>query len=162
MPIRFNGSAWGPRAICATLALSSTFGCSGARDTRDEQHVAATPFAQGYTAPPAPPLWPSFRAEEYRTFKGRPLTAGEIKSVRGTLGSVKPCQRTLLRFAFPQRGDGMSFVLFFYEEDKIWPHVLWTKNMYFKRDEGRTFPGSGGGWVAPGNGISYDVEHTPC
>lgn len=162
MPIRFNDSAWGPRAICATLALSSTFGCSGARDTRDEQHVAATLFAQSYTAPPAPPLWPSFRAEEYRTFKGRPLTAGEIKSVRGTLASVKPCQRPLLRFAFPQRGDGMSFVLFFYEEDKIWPHVLWTKNMYFKRDEGRTFPGSGGGWVAPGNGISYDVEHTPC
>jgi hypothetical protein len=124
---------------------------------------AAQGFAANYTfRPPSPtPTWPSFSAKDYRSFHKRTLTRGEVSLIRKTLALVKPCQRPLLRFAFPSDGGpDFPFVLFF--SDKFWPHVLWTNNMYFKNEEGSVFPGPSGAAPVPWNGIRYDVDHETC
>ena len=121
-------------------------------------------YMRNLTAPPqapSPPAWPSFRAEDYRTFHKETLTRSEVSLIRKTLPLVKPCQRSLLRFAFPENaGTEFPFVLFFRPLNYAWPHALWMHNMFYKPMEGEIFPGNGPepDW----NGIRYDVEHTGC
>ena len=121
-------------------------------------------YMRNLTAPsatPSPPLWPSYYAEDYRTFDKKTLTRNEVSLIRKTLSLVKPCQRRILRFAFPSNAvSEFPLVLFFQEQDYVWPHALWTHNMFYKPVEGEVFP-------APGpepdwNGVRYDVEHTAC
>ncbi|MBV9333308.1 MAG: hypothetical protein JO146_04825 [Candidatus Eremiobacteraeota bacterium] len=70
---------------------------------------------------------------------------------------MKPCQRPFLRFAFPSNGQ---FVVFFDLSNVVWPHVLWTRNQYYKKLEGIVFtlPGASGG--SPG--IASDVKSAGC
>jgi hypothetical protein len=113
------------------------------------------------TATPTPPSWQSYRAEDYRTFDKKTLTRSEVSLIRRTLSLVKPCQRPLLRFAFPANGGtNFPFVLFFQSPDDGWPHVLWTNNMYYKPVEGEIFPTPG--YEPNWHGIRYDVEHQSC
>lgn len=112
-------------------------------------------------ATPAPPpahAWPNFAAKDYGSFHRQPLTPSQVSSIRKTLALVKPCQQQFLRFAFPSNG---SFVLFFDLSNVIWPHVLWTKNEYYKKLEGTVFllPGTK---VAGNAGIQSDVKSAGC
>ena len=159
---RFNDPASGRvRVICVGFTLCLMLGCTGSRTSRSEANSTPTPFAQGYTAPPptpTPKMWPSFSAEDYLRFKERPLSPGQMKLIRSTLALLKPCQRPLLRFAFPKEGYG-DFILFLYLRAAKF-HVLWTNNLYFDPDDGTTIAAPGG--VEKGSGISFDVANTPC
>jgi hypothetical protein len=135
------------------LALWLVLGCA--------HRIGNAQFANyKFRPPPSTPTWPSFLAEDYRTFHKRTLTRGEVALIRKTLALVKPCQRALLRFAFSSNRDVLSFVLFFQTPYGAGFHVLWTSNMYFKPEDGTVFPVSGP--IPPWHGIRYDVEHTTC
>ena len=114
-------------------------------------------FGLATPAPPPAHAWPNYAAQAYRSFHKRPLTPGQASVIRKTLTLVKPCQRPFLRFAFPSNGQ---FVVFFDLSNVVWPHVLWTRNQYYKKLEGIVFtlPGASGGSA----GIASDVKSAGC
>jgi hypothetical protein len=118
---------------------------------------------RGLSLPKPQPTWPSYRAVDYRNSRGHPaLTPSQSHMIRSALGLVKPCQRTILRYAFPN-GGLHHVVLFFYPPSGGWPHVLWTRNLFYKPEDGTEFAGSAT-YPEPQDfsEITYDVQHTDC
>jgi hypothetical protein len=106
-----------------------------------------------------PTAWPSYDAEAFNRH-GRPLlTTKEKALIILTLAKAEPCQRALLRYAFPRGRKGMM-VLFFQAPMYEAPHVLWAGDEFYKPTEGAVFPlpGDNPDW----NGIQWDVDHTKC
>jgi hypothetical protein len=142
-------------ALCIGASAALLTAC--ANRSRTAQAFAHYTFH----APTPTPTSPSFSAEDYRLFHKKTLTPSEVAMIRKTLALVKPCQRPLLRFAFPSDGDpDFPFVLFF--AGNSWPHVLWSNNVYFKTEEGTIFAGASGDAPIPRRGIRYDVDHETC
>jgi hypothetical protein len=156
MPVWVRGTS------LAFLAFCLVAGCTGARTAHNGNDVATVKAFVGYT-PGATPMapWPSYLAEDYREYHNFRLSSSQVALVRKTLALVKPCQRAILRYAFPSNPDGVRFVLFFATSAGAWPHVLWTNRVYFKVDSGEVFPMSGS-FTFPENSIRYDVVHTSC
>lgn len=102
--------------------------------------------------------WPSYLATDYNKPGHFKFTDKEAALIKKTLALVKPCQRALLRYAFPSNGD-MHMVLYV-ETLQGNPHALWTNNMYYNQLTGEldTLPGSEPRW----NGLQYDVKHAGC
>jgi len=72
-----------------------------------------------------------------------PLTPNEVASIRSALARVKPCQRTLVRYAFPANTGLMSFVLFFEPHDGgNVSHIFGETNMLYSPWDGQVFPAS--------------------
>lgn len=97
------------------LALCLLAGCAAMRPNHNENRDESAQF-RNYTFHPSPaaPSWPSFSAEDYRTFHKEKLTRSEVSLIRKTLSLVKACQQPLLRFAFPSNAvPGFPFALFF-------------------------------------------------
>ena len=67
------------------------------------------------------------------------LTRRQTSMIRFALAKVKPCQRAFLRYAFPQNGSYLPFVLFFQTHSYQWSHVFWTNNIYYKSLAGEEF-----------------------
>jgi hypothetical protein len=112
--------------------------------------------------PTQSPSWPSFLAEDYRKFRKPVLTPNEVSLIRKTLSLVTPCQRRILRYAFPSDGGTESpFALFFQGSAPFEAtHALWTNNLFYDPHDGRIFPGAGDHpkW----DGIQFEVSHTGC
>lgn len=131
---------------------------TGCAKSHNGNQVGPEQFVR-YTIGPKPTptiTWPTFLAEDYREFSGRTLTPSEVALIRKTLALVKPCQRPLLRFAFPPNGD-TTFVLYFQSADGNAFHVLWTRNLYFRPDDGTTFA-----MMVSHSNIRSDIADQPC
>ena len=113
--------------------------------------------------PYVPPQWPTYVAKDYDVPGHPALTSNEIAMLREALRKVKPCQRDMLRYAFPSNAkSGIRFVVFF--EPWITPthpaHVFWTSDVYFKWN-GKVFVTRRAGATVRSD-IRYDIERTPC
>lgn len=53
--------------------------------------------------------------------------------------------------------------LFFYPPSGGWLHVLWTRNLFYKTEDGTEFAGSAT-YPVPRDfsDIAYDIQHTDC
>jgi hypothetical protein len=106
--------------------------------------------------------WPSYLAKDYET-RGHPtLTRRQTSMIRFALAKVKPCQRAFLRYAFPQNGSYLPFVLFFQTHSYQWSHVFWTNNIYYKSLAGEEFAGSPGNEPPKWDGLKWDIDHAGC
>jgi hypothetical protein len=104
---------------------------------------------------------------------GQPaLTDAERSQIRYVLGKVRPCQRPLVRYAFPN-DDSEEIVTFFALRDLgagegvAFTHVIGEPNTYFAPWTGEMHVGPIGADdsnAAPQKrlGIEWDIEHQPC
>lgn len=89
--------------------------------------------------------WPNYAAVDYDK-PGHPmLTPHEVASIRSALGRVKPCQRTLVRYAFPANASSWhgwpSFVLFF-QTDGGGAHIFENAGTMYLTMSGDLYPTS--------------------
>ena len=151
------------RGAWIILVLWLLIGCAATRTSENQGQPAQ--FRNYTFHPPArvttPPPWPSFSAEDYRTFHGK-LDRSEVALIRKTLSLVKPCQRSLVRFAFPSDGGtDFPFVVFFQGSAPFEAtHALWTHNMFYDPHNGDIVAGSGP--VPKWNGIQFEVNRVGC
>jgi hypothetical protein len=145
-------------AICGAFALLLTFGCARTPYGNHPGEARVTPL------PPSPNPYLTYLALDYGK-PGQPaLTAQEIAQIREALALVKPCQLTLVRYAFPA-GSGVHLILFF----QAGPHGAsshpfgQSSNSFYEQETGTVsalpaFPNEN---TAP-RGIQYDIANTPC
>ena len=150
--------AWaGSFFLVALLLISACIGSrtSGAKVTSSP--ISSLALQGPYGASPTP--WPSYAAVDYERAHPR-LTDAQIAAVRQTLSKVKPCQRDLLRYAFPQNSDFLPFVVFFEQPESVWPHVLGQRNIDYNPGEGQVFTTTG----MPGDDYSLenDIKQRGC
>jgi hypothetical protein len=98
-----------------------------------------------------------YAAENYDKPGHPPLTPEQKETIRKTLALVKPCQRGLLAYAFPENADFLPMVLFFRGNG----HVFGQRNVYYNESQGLAKAYPAGGSV-PSSDVHYDIEHTPC
>lgn len=146
-------SRWSrPGVIGLVLTALIVASCSKASQSGPQS------FANYAFHPSPSATWPSFPAQDYRTSSGHSLRNSDVALIRKTLALIKPCQRAILRYAFPSNPEVVRFVLFF-QTAILWPHVLWTRNLYFKRDVGEVFALSGNLPFSEDN-IRFEIENT--
>jgi hypothetical protein len=133
------------------------------------------------TSTPKISSWPSYRAVDYSK-PGHPrLTSNEALRLHSILKRVKPCQQSLVRYAFPNdklesfgAGTPEAFVTFF-ESHKIrvessgdtFIHVLGAANAYYSPSDGKMAFGPFGVDDPDSEpqrklGIEWDMQHESC
>jgi hypothetical protein len=81
-------------------------------------------------------LWPSYKALDYRTARPR-LSPSEAGHIRRILARVKPCQRSIVYYAYPSDGVANEpLVVFFKGAGNTSPHVLGAGDEYFSQEDG--------------------------
>jgi hypothetical protein len=111
---------------------------------------------------------PKYLALDYGK-PGQPiLTAKEIARIRKVLALVKPCQRALIEYAFPENSDWLPFILFF-EAPSVdsmegsYGHPFGQSgNVYYNEGEGLVQPVPYDSRNPPPGDLGYDIAHTPC
>lgn len=152
----------GRSLVFLSIAVALFCGCSGGRTHdselgfRDGQHWNVTPW------PVTPyPNWNHFRPIYSASDWDKPghpaLTHAEARSIRAALAMVKPCQRALLSYAFPENKDFLPMVLFFRGNG----HVFGQHNVYYNESQGLASAYGAAGPPVPSD-VRYDIEHTPC
>ena len=115
------------RLTLTALIVWTTAGCH--RAPYNEAEVRNMTMASISPIPTAPQP-PTYLAAEYGK-PGQPaLTPRERALIRRTLAVIEPCQRALLRYAFPNNADPSTHVvLFFAEPGKpiFDAHILWQR-----------------------------------
>jgi hypothetical protein len=88
--------------------------CVAMRDNREGSEVGPAQFRAFHRAPPPAP-WPSYAVVDYQRAGHPKLSADELSQLRAALERVRPCQRALLRYAFPSKtwSTASSFVIYF-------------------------------------------------
>ena len=120
--------------------------------------------AASASSPPIP--WPSYAAVDYNRSGHPSLSRAEVGSIRSTLAKVKPCQRTLLRYAFPPQPNSLPFVLFFEPEDgNNGTAVIGEPRTYYLVSDGEVISASPTDPAAEQIekfGIQFLINHTRC
>jgi hypothetical protein len=150
------------RIVIAALVCAAA--CSGSHAASNASpSPAVTPVAQQITSPPA---WPTYRAADYRNPGAPKLTPAQAALIRKTLAIVKPCQRALLRYAFPDYSGysgtpppDMRMVLFF---GGYGAHVLWQPDLYWFPDQGTAHAIPYDSQPTPDFSIQADIANAPC
>jgi hypothetical protein len=106
---------------------------------------------------PSPSPWPTYAAKDYAKAVHPALTQAQIASIRRMLARVRPCERSLLRYAFTSNGG--HFIMFFDTGSGEDPHVLGERNIYYQRREGRGIPVMGDG---AGYSLQADIDKVGC
>lgn len=123
-------------------------------------YAAMRKIAMASTTPPTSQQPPIYVATDYGK-PGQPaLTPRERALIRTTLAVVKPCQRELLRYAFPEdAAPDWHLVLFFVESGKpiFDAHVLWQGNLVYNEGHAFAVPEPS----IPSD-IRNDIANTPC
>jgi hypothetical protein len=101
--------------------------------------------------------WPQYVAINYRSAHPR-LSARNERELRHILASVEPCQRPLVRYAFPGHSSSLQFVVFFAAAPGQWRHVLDQQNAHYKPEEGAVFPMP----QDPKHSLADDIRWEPC
>jgi hypothetical protein len=102
---------------------------------------------------------PQYLALDYGK-PGQPtLTAKEVARIRKVLALVKPCQRAMVEFAFPENED---FILFFQSAGGN-PHPFGESgNTIYNESQGLVQPVPYDSNSPPPGDLGYDIAHTPC
>lgn len=127
--------------------------------------------AQGSPAPTpssAHNRWPNYAAVDYDKPGHPTLTPDEVARIRSALARVKPCQRTLVRYAFPANASSWhgwpSFVLFF-QTDGGGVHIFENAGTLYLPMSGDLYPTSNDDPVSEQIekfGIQYLISHQEC
>lgn len=152
------------REAAILLVLWSAASCTALRtnETRGQTAQFRNYKFNPSDVPSTPPPWPRFRADDYRKPGNPTLTKSETQLIRAALRLVKPCQVRFLRYAFPS-GQPVHHMVLFFASDRGWPHVLWTRNLFYKPEDGTEFAGSATFPIPRHFGeITYDIQHTDC
>lgn len=110
---------------------------------------------------------PTYLALDYSK-PGQPiLTAKEVARIREVLALVKPCQRALVEYAFPENSDWLPFILFFeapsLDSPGSYGHPFGQPgNVYYNEGEGLAQPIPYDSSSPPPGDLDYDIAHTPC
>jgi uncharacterized repeat protein (TIGR03803 family) len=145
------------KLIIIALALGTITSCHrAAYNEADVRNMTTAAF----TAAPTQTPQPTYLAVDYGKAGQPALAPRERTLVRATLAVVKPCQRVLLRYAFPENAEpDTRMVLFFAEPGKpiFDAHVLWQTNLLYNEGAVVAAPGP----PIPGD-IRNDIADTPC
>lgn len=84
------------------------------RGDREGNQVGAAQFRAFHPAS-APAPWPSYAVVDYQRAGHPNLSGDELSQLRAVLARVRPCQRALLRYAFPKNAwsTASSFLIYF-------------------------------------------------
>ncbi len=110
------------------------------------------------------PYYPAHYRPQYLALDyGKPgqptLTAKEVARIRKVLALVKPCQRAMVEYAFPENED---FILFFQTAGGS-PHPFGESgNAFYNESQGLVEPFASGDGSPPPGDLGYDIAHTPC
>lgn len=128
------------RCACAAAAILTGLlvDCSrgAGSDSTSRSHVTAS---RAFTP------WPSYLAKGYNKPGHPELTRKETLTIRRVLAVVRPCQRSFLRYAFPDlHPTDLPMVMFFEPRPSELfssgvveaPHVLGEGNVHYKPREG--------------------------
>jgi hypothetical protein len=135
-----------------SFASNSTGGIDVNAGTNSESSVA-TP-------------WPTYLASDYDRPGHPTLTVKQVGVIRLALVTVMPCQRAILRYAFPSNPDYLPFVLFFEEPYEAprpskAPHVFWTSRTYYNQNDGEVITASTDSESVSDN-IKHDIDQRGC
>jgi hypothetical protein len=150
------------------LALSSVAAALSACSKTDASNAAAgaSPAASAPAAPIVPAAmrsWPGFVAIDYGK-PGQPnLSGADATRIRRVLARVKPCQRALVRYAFP--GRWAQAVMFFAIPPDGGAHVFGEGDAYYVPNQDSVIPIPGDsenfGEIEK-QGLQWDIDHQPC
>lgn len=139
------------------FALGAITGCH--RAPYNETAAARNTIIASIDPMPTRTQQPIYLATEYGK-PGQPALAPRERAlIRTTLAVIKPCQRTLLRYAFPEDAvPDTQLVLFFVEPGKpiFDAHVLWQGNLVYNEGRVVAVPGS------ISSDIRKDIANTRC
>jgi uncharacterized repeat protein (TIGR03803 family) len=143
--------------VAVLIVLFGTLaGCNRAPDNEAEAHNATV---ASISPIPTWPQQPTYPAADYDK-PGQPaLTPPERALIEKTLAVIKPCQRELLRYAFPERSDpDNQMVLFFSKPGApiFDAHVLWQGNVVYNEGNVGAVPDP-----IPSD-IRNDIAEMPC
>jgi hypothetical protein len=155
-------SVFGQTVLLLSLTSAWLVACTNGHSPQRSTSVSAENLRIASPSP-TPSPWPSYLAKEYDN-PGHPrLTTQQRELIRRTMVRVRPCQLEYLRYAFPREPvTSHNMVLFFASTLGAWPHVLWSRNLFYKPDEGMVFAGSATYPIPKYNGIEYDVNQRAC
>ncbi len=143
--------------VAVLIVLFGTLaGCN--RTPYNEAEAHSTTVAS-MSPMPTLPQQPTYLAADYDK-PGQPaLTPPERALIEKTLAVIKPCQRELLRYAFPERADpDNQLVLFFAKPGAptFDAHALWQGNLVYNEGNVGAVPDP-----IPSD-IRNDIAETPC
>lgn len=105
---------------------------------------------------------PMYLAIDYDKPGHPALTTKETARIRKVLALVKPCQRVLVRYVFPQNSSFLPFVLFF-QGPGYAQHVFGQSgNTFYDEGQGTVHAFPYDSSEAPTSDIKYDIARTPC
>lgn len=140
--------------IAVLLAIGAAAGCKGT--PANEATAGPTPMVPtaGYSR-----QQPTYLAADYGKAGEPLLTTSQLRLIRKTLAVIKPCQRELLRYAFPEVHDAQTQMVLFFA-DPSGPigeeHILWQGNALYNENNVIAAPDP----IA--SDIHNDIAHTPC
>ena len=149
---------------CVIFALLSSIACAKTQTANNAAQASPKVTPSLVTPlPPSPNPYVTYLALDYDK-PGQPtLTANEIAQIREALALVKPCQRRLVRYAFPAWSN-VRFILFFQDN----PHGAISHpfgqpgGVVYEQEEGSLHATPYDSNAPPPGDIHYDIAHTPC
>jgi hypothetical protein len=92
------------------------------------------------------------------------LSQSDASKIRDVLAKVKPCQKPLVRYAFPDNGH---MVMFFAVGPNQLAHIFGEGNSYYLTvDNTAIVPPNDAEDIdsekAIHEGVQWDIDHTPC
>jgi hypothetical protein len=106
----------------------------------------------------------NFVAIDYEKLGHPSLTSAQVNIIHETLERVKPCQRSLVRYAVSSP-EAKDLILYFAVPPSQGAHVFGTAIDVYFPDTGRDIPmdqTDPGAEQREKQGIQWDIEHQPC
>ncbi len=152
-------------ALSTLMALAMLAGCNAS--THSNQQPGSSSPAPSEPALSAiavrPSTLPEYSAVDYDKPGHPALTPSEKAGIRSTLARVKPCQRTLVRYAFPE--SRLPFVIFFQPESGQGAAVFGEPRTYYLIVDGEVVTASPTDPFADQVekfGIQFLIDHEKC
>jgi hypothetical protein len=159
----FAGCARG----CVAAALLA--GCNASTHSNQQQHGSSSPAASEpalSAVAVSPGALRDYAAVDYDKPGHPPLAPTELASIRSALARVKPCQRTLVRYALLAYPAELPFVIFFQPEGtNDSAPVFGEPRTYYRISEGEVITASPTDPYADQIekfGIEFLIDHQSC
>jgi hypothetical protein len=155
-------SGFGRYALIICVAVAMLAGCNASTHSNQQQPGSSSPAASEPAL--SPTTSPEYAAVDYDKPGHPQLTPDEVASIRSALARVKPCQRTLVRYAFPDSAE-LPFVIFFQPESGQGAPVFGEPRTYYLIVDGEVVTASPTDPYADQVekfGIQYIIDHQGC